>query len=80
MSGSKDVLSFEDALTQLETITRQLESGQESLEESMKLYEKGIQLKELCEKKLKEAEGKWQVLRNKASEALLEDFQDENES
>ena len=80
MSGSKDVLSFEDALTQLETITRQLESGQESLEESMKLYEKGIQLKELCEKKLKEAEGKWQVLRNKASEAVLEDFQDEDES
>ena len=80
MSGSKKNITFEDALTQLETITRQLESGQESLEESMKLYEKGIELKEVCEKKLQEAEGKWQILRNKASEATLEDFKEQNES
>lgn len=80
MSGSKKNVTFEDALTQLETITRQLESGQESLEESMKLYEKGIELKEVCEKKLQEAEGKWQILRNKATGATLEDFKEQNES
>ena len=80
MSGSKKNITFEDALTQLETITRQLESGQESLEESMKLYEKGIQLKEVCEKKLQEAEGKWQILRSKATGTTLEDFKEQNES
>lgn len=80
MSGSKKNISFEDALTQLETITRQLESGQESLEESMKLYEKGIELKEVCEKKLQEAEGKWQILRNKATGTAFEDFKEQDES
>lgn len=55
-------LSFEDAMEELEEITRRLESGEDTLEESIKLYERGVELKSLCEKKLKEAEGKWKVL------------------
>ena len=56
-------LTFEKALAELESITDKLEDGKESLEESMKLYEYGLALKEFCELKLKEAEGKWLMLK-----------------
>ena len=56
-------LTFEKAIADLEAITDKLEDGKESLEESMKLYEYGLALKEFCELKLKEAEGKWLMLK-----------------
>jgi exodeoxyribonuclease VII small subunit len=54
--------SFEAALKQLEEIVQRLEKGELSLEESLKLYEEGIQLSRLCHGKLEEAEGKIEVL------------------
>ena len=51
-------LSFEDALTELETIVRDLESGKAPLEKSIQSYERGIALKQHCEKKLGEARAK----------------------
>ncbi|MDH4262670.1 MAG: exodeoxyribonuclease VII small subunit [Spirochaetia bacterium] len=60
-------LTFETALKELEDITRSLEEGKESLEKSMELYERGILLKTFCESKLKEAEGKWSILRKKTN-------------
>ena len=41
---------FEDNLKALETIVEQLESGEIDLEQSVELYEKGILLKNNCEK------------------------------
>lgn len=49
-------LSFEDALTELEKIVRQLESGSADLKSSIDSYERGMALKKLCETKLKEAQ------------------------
>jgi exodeoxyribonuclease VII small subunit len=49
-------LSFEDALAELETIVRQLESGDAPLEESITLYQRGAKLKAHCESKLKNAQ------------------------
>jgi len=60
-------LTFETALKELEEITRSLEDGKESLEKSMELYERGVLLKSFCEGKLKEAEGKWTILRKKGN-------------
>jgi len=51
-------LSFEAAMAELETVVGQLESGNVPLEESIKLYERGDELKKHCEKKLAEAEEK----------------------
>jgi len=48
-------LSFEESLTALEQIVRQLETGQIKLEDSVNAYEKGIHLKKHCEEKLKNA-------------------------
>ncbi len=51
-------LSFENALAELETIVRDLESGKTSLEDSIISYERGILLKAHCDKKLKDAQMK----------------------
>lgn len=51
-------LSFEEAMTALEDVVRQLESGNVPLEESIALYEHGAKLKAHCETKLKAAETK----------------------
>ena len=53
-----ETLSFESALAELETIVRSLESGTAALEESIVSYERGIALKNHCEKKLREAQSK----------------------
>ena len=53
---------FEDALSKLEKIVGQLEEGDISLEESLKLFEEGIRLSRLCNQKLDEAERKVQIL------------------
>lgn len=45
-------LSFEDALKQLEKIVSELESGQAPLEKSLELYQRGAELKALCEARL----------------------------
>ena len=49
------VLSFEQALAELERIVGQLESGQAPLEESIALYERGARLKAHCEARLEAA-------------------------
>lgn len=48
-------LSFEQALTELETIVRGLETGESPLEDSINAYERGMALKKHCETKLNEA-------------------------
>ena len=47
--------TFEGALSELEEIVRALESGKAPLDESISAYERGIALKNHCEKKLAEA-------------------------
>jgi exodeoxyribonuclease VII small subunit len=49
-------LSFEAALAELEGLVRELESGKAPLEDSINSYERGIALKNHCEKKLAEAQ------------------------
>ena len=51
-----ETLGFEDALVELDSIVKRLESGKAPLEESIADYERGVKLKLHCEKKLKEAQ------------------------
>lgn len=53
---SVDRMSFEDALSELETIVRQLERGDVALEKSIEIYERGAALKKHCEARLAAAE------------------------
>ena len=51
-------MSFEDAMRELEKVVGDLERGDVPLEQSIALYERGAQLKQRCQTKLKEAEEK----------------------
>lgn len=53
-----DEMSFEQAMAELEQVVGQLERGDVALEDSIKLYERGAELKKRCETKLAEAEEK----------------------
>lgn len=48
-------ISFEEALSELEEIVKKIDNGQETLEAAVNSFERGILLKNHCEKKLKEA-------------------------
>lgn len=48
--------SFEEALAELERLVKTLEEGNIPLETSVQAYERGIQLKAFCEKKLADAQ------------------------
>ena len=51
-------MSFEEALAELEQIVRRLEEGKGKLDEAISSYERGAQLKQHCESKLGEAQGR----------------------
>ena len=51
-------MSFERAMKELETIVGRLERGDVELEESIVIWERGEQLKEHCDKLLRQAEAK----------------------
>lgn len=51
-------MSFEDALAELEQIVKRLEDGKGKLDEAISSYERGALLKQHCESKLGEAQGR----------------------
>lgn len=51
-------MTFEEALAELEQVVGQLERGDVALDDSIKLYTRGADLRKRCEAKLKEAEEK----------------------
>ena len=57
--------SFESAMEQLETLVSRMESGELSLEESLKAFEKGVHLTRFCQDQLQKAELKVQELNSK---------------
>jgi len=54
--------SFEESLKRLETVVDQLEKGELTLEESLKLFEEGVNLTANCKQELDAAEVKVQML------------------
>jgi exodeoxyribonuclease VII small subunit len=55
-------LKFEDCLTRLEQIVSSLEAGHLPLEDSLKVFEEGIQLARHCARYLDEAERRIELL------------------
>ena len=55
-------ITFEQAMAEMDEIVRKLENGQIPLDEAVKTYERGMELKKVCEEKLKTAEMKIEKL------------------
>jgi exodeoxyribonuclease VII small subunit len=62
---------FEDTFKKLEMIVNKLESGDLSLEDSVKLFEEGMRLSRLCSEKLSEVQKRVEIL-IKSSEGELQ--------
>lgn len=66
--------TFEEAICELEKIVEKLESGEKTLDESMKLFEDGMNLSSYCNKVLDEAEKKIVKLVEKNGEIVEENI------
>ena len=62
--------NFEEALDELEALVERMEQGETSLEDSLKDFQRGIELTRTCQKALSEAEQKVEILLQKDSEPV----------
>ena len=65
MTVKKNDISFEEALKDLEKIVEDLNNGDMELEKAITAYEKGMQLKNICEERLKNAQERIELIQNK---------------
>ena len=66
--------SFERALDELEQLVQKMEKGEQSLDESLTAYERGIALYRECQKALEQAEQRVRLLADPTNAATAEDF------
>ena len=75
MAENKNI-TFEQAVKELEEIVRKLESGQVDLESAIKDYERGNELRKICEAKLNEAKLKVEkIIKNQDGTVKTEETQ-----
>ena len=72
MAKKSALPDFEAALTELEKIIEKMESGEQSLEESLKSFQRGIELTRACQQGLKEAEQRVEKLLAENGEVRIE--------
>lgn len=65
---------FETALVELEKLVEKMEAGEQSLEEALQSFQRGIELARTCQQGLKEAEQRVEQLLQKNGEQRLEAF------
>jgi exodeoxyribonuclease VII small subunit len=76
--AKKQQPTFEQALAELEALVERMEAGELPLEESLKQFERGVELTRLCQKSLADAEQKVQIVLEKDGKQILQPF-DEND-
>ncbi len=73
-STTHSLAEFESALQELEQLVERMERGDQTLEQSLKDFERGMALKKACEKTLKEAEQRVEKLVQRDGEFTTEPF------
>ncbi len=73
-------VDFEAALQELEKLVEQMEKGELTLEESLRDFERGIELTRKCQQALQEAEQRVQLLSGKDGDIELVPFEDNTPS
>ena len=59
------IRDFEAAIAELESIVKKLEEGDLALEQSLQLYERGVQLSRFCHARLEEADRRIEILNDR---------------
>ncbi|AFI84012.1 exodeoxyribonuclease VII small subunit [Methylophaga nitratireducenticrescens] len=80
MVAKRKKLEYEAAVNELESLVERLEKGDISLEESLKLYERGVLLTRDCQEALQAAEQKVQMLLQQSGQSELVDFDPDSEA
>ena len=75
VSKKNNKINFEKTFLELEELVNQMEKGDLSLEESLKCFERGMNLTKDCQQALQQAEQKVKILLEKNS---LENFKSDN--
>ncbi len=75
VSKKTETVDFEKALSELETLVERLESGELTLEESLRQFERGIALTRSCQQALESAEQRVRKLSQDNGSASLEPFE-----
>jgi exodeoxyribonuclease VII small subunit len=71
---------FEEALERLEEIVKKMESGDLTLDESLKAFEEGIRLSRLCAQRIDEAERRVEILLKTQDGFDVKPFKEKDES
>ncbi|MDB2384339.1 exodeoxyribonuclease VII small subunit [Endozoicomonas sp.] len=74
MANKKNAATFEHSLSELESLVQKMESGDLSLEDSLKAFERGVKLTRECQDALSTAEQKVQKLLEKNGRIESEPF------
>lgn len=72
--SSEDEFDFEASLKELEALVGRLEQGELTLEQSLRSFERGVELTRACQKALDEAEQKVELLVRENGEERREPF------
>ncbi len=78
MPKKSTIPDFEAALAELEKLTEKMESGEQSLEEALKSFQRGVELTRACQKGLAEAEQKVEKLISENDEYLIKPLDNED--
>ena len=68
MDKSRDAISFDSAMNELEKIVSKLEKGDGTLEQNLKLYKQGVKLCSDCKNELDKAKLKIEYVGNEQPE------------
>lgn len=66
-AAALETLSFEEAMQELENIVKTLEQGQGKLDDAITAYERGMALRQYCDRKLREAEARIEKITQNSS-------------
>ena len=61
-ASNASIRDFEAAIAELESVVKKLEEGDLALEQSLALYERGVQLSRFCHARLEDAERRIEIL------------------
>jgi len=70
---------FEEAMAKLEGLVRKMETGEMTLEESLKAFEEGVRLSRLCAARLDEAERRVELLMRENQQITAQPFPENGE-
>lgn len=79
-AGGQPPFDFEKSLEELEQLVGRMEQGELTLEQSLKEFERGVELTRHCQTALQEVEQKVEVLLQKSVAAELSPFNPDDES